>query len=81
MKQIINYSGLSGTEKEEKALQDCKDYLGEKGFALVVKAFADFKKPMPMQAALFNLSFAGIEGYPALVFAKKYAKLLPEQED
>lgn len=75
MKYTIDYSGITDkTAKEEKAIQDIKDYLGEKSFNDLVEA-AKHEPPMSRMLAMFILSFAGISGYPAKIFVEKYLKL------
>lgn len=76
----INYNGFGDDiiAKEDKALKDCLSWLGRERY---VKIAREFKKAnsMTMERAEFYMAFAGIHGYPARVFARKYGKILPEE--
>lgn len=75
MTYTIDYSGITDLEeKENMAIEDCKEYLGQEFFNEIVTKAKEFE-PMNIDSALFHLSFIGIQGYPAKVFAKRYFKL------
>ena len=65
----------SEEEKEEKAINDLKYYVGDATFEKLKELLKDIKNDM---SARFALSFAGIQGYPATVFIKRYTKVDPE---
>ena len=70
----IDYGGLTQEEKEEKAISDMVEYVGQEHFDKIVKAFQE-AGPMTQMQVDFYLSFAGIQGYPAIAFAKRYLTL------
>jgi hypothetical protein len=71
MKREIDYAHLSGDAKREKAVQDCKDYVGDDRV---------FKDLVTYVSGCDNLSqvhnalsmFLGIEGYPATAMWETY---------
>ena len=66
MKHTISYKHLEGDAKVNKALDDCRFYLGDK-FDQVVGILREIPELRHRVAAL---SWAGIEGYPAQVLAE-----------
>ena len=64
MKYTIDYSSLEGQAKVDKAVADCRFWLGDK-FDYVVGVLEDFD----VGTRVDMLSFAGIEGYPAHALA------------
>lgn len=64
MKYTIDYSSLEGQAKVDKAVADCRFWLGDK-FDYVVDAI----EPYSVDMRVSMLSFAGIEGYPAHALA------------
>lgn len=83
MSYTISYKGLSKQEKELKALEDVKSWLGSK-YPTMLKEFSiamqEFKKePLAekkktLKALRFYCSFIGISGYPISVFLKEAMK-------
>lgn len=70
MSVTIDYSRLSGRLKREKALADCKDWLGEGRFKDVMKLLEFELTRVAPDAARREyletvLSLGGISGYPA----------------
>jgi hypothetical protein len=69
MHTTIDYSGLTGRAKREKALADCKSWLGEAKFKSVMKSLELSQEcggPTAHREYLqFVLSLGGIAGYPA----------------
>ena len=79
---ITRYAGLSEEEKQEKALNDIKDYLGEPKFNEITSAFRNtypvgVKVPTLGQFR-FKLSFVGVQGYPVEVW---YSHIFGERAD
>ena len=64
----VDYSGLTGQAKQDKAIEDVKGYLGTKQF---VKVCNDpLVKTLTKEQFMFQCSmFVGISGYPAEAFA------------
>lgn len=65
MSYTIDYSGLSGPEKQAKALADCQNYLGERFDTVVDCVVQLLSQNQSKEAIEFALSFTGIQGYPA----------------
>lgn len=42
MKQTIDYSKLEGQEKHDKAIADCKWYLGDESYEKVINSIMDY---------------------------------------
>lgn len=62
----IDYSKLSEAEKQSKAIDDIKDYMGIEKFNHVYSQFVELHKVKPMteETLGFYLMLAGISGYP-----------------
>lgn len=76
MKQTIDYSGLTGKEKEDKAIEDCKFYFGEQ-FETITESLKQVKVK---KYGLYLLEFAGVVGYPAHALLNKYATNIETEE-
>lgn len=78
MSYTINYSGIKDLEeKENRAIEDCKAYLGQELFDDMVEKLKG-GSPVIINEAQVILGFVGIQGYPAEVFAKRYFNLKEE---
>ena len=68
MHYTISYTELNGDAKVEKALADCRSYLGDK-FSIVSEAIKDaLANGADERTLIIQLSvLAGISGYPAQV--------------
>lgn len=66
----IDYSGLSNREKDSKALQDVKDYLGDR-FPILEEILLD-KEGHTLKGCEISISFAGIQGPPVFALLRKY---------
>jgi len=69
MKQILDYSKLQEPEKTNKAIKDCKFYLGIKPFNKLVELMSTVNDERGCRIAL---SFGGISGFPATAMINKY---------
>lgn len=69
MHYTIDYSKIANEhEKHDKALQDIKDYLGEKKFDEITNIVK--QAPIPRKSFIMQLGvLAGIQGYPAEAWA------------
>lgn len=70
----LDYSKLPANVAHEKALTDLKDYLGEEKFWTLTAEFRRLPKPLPIEQFELMVSFAGITGFPVLVW---YGELWP----
>jgi hypothetical protein len=68
----IKYDTQDREAAEEKAIADCKQWLGKKQFNKVVQLLKGDKGQSPRHAVLFGLGMQGIQGYPAEVMADRY---------
>ena len=76
----INYKDLSGKEKQDKAVQDCKEYVSnDKQWAAIEdcakhpdNSFNDFRIGLGL--------FVGIEGYPVAALWLHFGRELPVEE-
>ena len=59
----VDYGQMTDTEKHEKAIADCKEYLGESGFNQICDRIKKYPDLTPNELHL-ALSFVGIQGYP-----------------
>ncbi len=66
MGYTVNYKNKT----EEDAINDVKSYMGDKFDKLVTMTKAAIDNGANDQAIVFNLSFIGINGYPANVLIK-----------
>lgn len=79
MKYEISYAKT--TNAAEKAIEDCKDYLGAEYFNRIVLELQKFKKDendtveQATRCLHLLLSFAGIQGYPVTCLIEKYCNL------
>lgn len=71
MHHEINYSALPEADKETKALNDIKEWLGVKKFNRVEKDVKACQPPLSRRQFQFMCSIAGFEGYPVEVWANK----------
>jgi hypothetical protein len=67
----VDYSGLDSSEKRKEAIEDLKKWLGIKKYEELTsktkKAIKD-GKVVNRDGIHFAMSFAGVEGYPVLVW-------------
>jgi len=73
----IKYDTTDEQKAKDKAIQDCKDWLGEKRFAILIEAFKQdiaSEEPSSKQAVKVGLMMIGIQGYPAEVLVDTYFK-------
>ena len=68
----IKYDKLDSVETEDKAIQDCKDWLGEEQFNKVVDILRNTEVTGSPSLMRLALSFQGIQGYPAEVMLNRY---------
>jgi len=68
----VKYDLQDRQTAEDKAIADCKQWLGEKQFAKVVQLLKADNGQSTRQLVLFALSMLGIQGYPAEVMADRY---------
>lgn len=66
----ISYAGLSKKEQDAKAIQDCKDYLGDR-FAILEEVLLD-KEGHTLRGCEIAMGFAGISGLPVHALLRKY---------
>lgn len=69
-----DYSGIASEEKEEAAIADVKDWMGEEDFAKMVANLRGDHGIMPKQWAFMGLMMAGVQGYPATAMVERYWK-------
>ena len=67
MKSIINYANVENAES--KAIQDCKNYLGESTFEKLIDIIQKAKNE---DSVFAGLGLLGIEGFPANVLVNTY---------
>ena len=65
-----NYAGLVGKAKRERAINDCKDYLGPQMYTEKSMILADMMGSTPTKKTIRQTinaveAFLGIRGYPA----------------
>ncbi len=65
----ISYAGLSPKARDEKAIQDTKDYLGDR-FPILEEAMKDPKRSL--QGCEIIIGFAGIRGPAVHALLRKY---------
>ena len=70
MHYTISYSGLKGDTKRQKAIQDCKDFLGADRYNTITKNLKEYLGTDPTWKTLrFAINtvenLTGISGYPA----------------
>jgi hypothetical protein len=72
----IKYDTTDEQQAKDKAIQDCKDWLGKENFAKLIEAFErDIASvPSPRQEIRVGLMMIGIQGYPAEVLIDTYYK-------
>jgi len=59
----VNYYNLNGQDKRDKAILDIKDYIGKRRFGIVGAIAMEAHTYMELS---FQLSFAGVQGYPVV---------------
>lgn len=59
----VSYAGLEGDEKQAKALQDIREYMGDDKFVKVCLELRKGGKP-EFESFQTACSFGGIQGYP-----------------
>jgi hypothetical protein len=59
----VNYAELSPAEKQEKAIADIKDFIGENRFHKLTEDFRTYGK-INIEQFGFLCSITGISGYP-----------------
>jgi hypothetical protein len=72
----IKYDTTDEQKAKDKAIQDCKDWLGSKGFAALLKEFErdNAGGASPRREIEVALMMIGIQGYPAQVMIDTYSK-------
>ena len=77
MHTTIDYTELPEKEKREKALQDCREWLGDRFDPMIEAVRKDIRENCPegfpkedISKLAKCLAFAGIQGYPAIVLAE-----------
>jgi len=72
----IKYDTSNVSEAQAKAVQDCKDWLGSKGFDALMKEFERVNGggASPKREIEVALMMIGIQGYPAQVLVEFYSK-------
>jgi hypothetical protein len=74
MRYTIEYDDTSSPETVQKALNDCRQWLGTKQFNKVVRLLKEDQQQSSRYMVTIGLSFQGIEGYPAEVMIDTYWK-------
>ena len=72
-----SYKDLPLAEKDAKALQDLRDYLGEERFADLTSRIKSVETPVSYKEFVMLMSLAGVEGYPVKAY---YKFLYPNEE-
>jgi len=72
MSYEIEYDDLQSPETIQRALEDCKEWLGAKQYKKVCKILADDKGRTPMSLIVLGLMMQGIQGYPAKAMIDTY---------
>jgi len=72
MSYEIKYKETDSVKTQDKAIQDCKDWLGEDQFNKVVGILRTRDEKVNQNMMLLALSFQGIQGYPAEVMLERY---------
>jgi len=72
----IKYDTSNVSESQAKAIKDCKDWLGAKGFDALMKEFErdNAGGASPKREIEVALMMIGIQGYPAQVLVELYSK-------
>ena len=73
MSHTIEYVNTDSPETVQKALEDCKNYLGEAAYADVCKLLADNQTATAHQVRVC-LMMLGIQGYPATALMATFWK-------
>jgi len=68
----IEYTELNSPATIEKAIADCKRWLGNRQFKKVVKLLREDRQQSSRYMVTLGLAFQGIEGYPAEVMIDTY---------
>ena len=71
MHTLIEYNG-----DKDRAIQDAKDYLGDRYDLLISSLLAHAKDKREIRVWF---AFAGVEGYPVECIIEKYFKELPDE--
>jgi len=72
MRYTVQYSDLASQETANKALADCKKWLGSARFKNVCKILQADNGRTSASLVRFGLMMQGIEGYPATVLMDTY---------
>lgn len=64
MGHTINYVNTDTPETVQKALDDCKAYLGHANYANLCQLLADAPQNATEQDVRFSLMMLGLQGYP-----------------
>lgn len=56
---------------DDKAIQDVKDWFGDK-FAVIIESFTHDKSIKTIEQARLVFSFAGVQGYPVESLCRRY---------
>lgn len=65
----VDYAELSPAEKQEKAIADTKDFLGEERFEMLTKNFKDYGS-IEFEKFAFLCSITGVQGFPVEAWYK-----------
>ena len=73
MGYTINYADITDKfERDRKAVEDTKDYLGEERFNLIVRELQQVLTPEQVDSINMMFAFAGISGLPFHAMMRKY---------
>jgi len=64
MKYSIDYSHLPEPERAAKAVEDCREYLGEERFVILCELTRSYNPPISLDTFITVCSFVGIHGAP-----------------
>ena len=74
MHYTIEYDDVTSCDTKQKALDDCRKWLGRRQFNKVVQLLKEDQQQSSRYMVTVGLSFQGIEGYPAEVLIDTYWK-------
>jgi len=74
MHYTIEYDDVASCATKQKALDDCRQWLGRRQFNKVVRLLKEDQQQSSRYMVTVGLSFQGIEGYPAEVLIDTYWK-------
>jgi len=65
----VSYAGLTNKARDDKAIQDTKDYLGDR-FSIIEEALQDSERSLASCETL--MGFAGVSGTPVHALLRRY---------